>query len=84
MQTQQKVDTKALEQKISSLQKNLAFLNQGADANSLFTIIHRPGWTTPVQVALASQILDAMNRQAVAMTALRATLQQHVDSSVGA
>lgn len=81
--TQTKADVKGLEQHISQLQKNLAFLGGGSssDSSDLFTIIHRPGWTTPQQVALAAQILEAMNQQAVAMKGLRDALNAHVSAS---
>ena len=86
MEAQKKIDTKGLEQKIASLQKNLGFLNDsaGANSNALFTIIHRPGWTTILQVEVAAQLLDAMHQQAVAMSGLRDVLQKHVDASVRA
>jgi hypothetical protein len=85
MATQPKVDVKDLENRIGQLQKNLAFVGQGStvDASDLFTIIHRPGWTTPQQVALAGQILEAMNQQAVAMRGIRDALENHVKASGG-
>lgn len=83
MEAQKKIDTKDLEHKIAGLKKNLAFMNDssGADSNILFTIIHRPGWTTLRQVAVAVQILEAMNQQAVAMNGLKNALQEHVEAS---
>jgi hypothetical protein len=83
MEPQQKIDTKGLEQKIGSLKKNLGFLNDssGADSNDLFKIVHRPGWTTPQQVGVAVQILEAMNQQAAALQGLKDALQKHVEAS---
>jgi hypothetical protein len=80
---QQKVDLASLEKRIGELQKNLAFVGQGSnpDSSQLFKIIHKPGWTTVQQVALATQILDAMNHQALAMQGLQKTLQTHVEES---
>ena len=83
MATQPKADVKDLEQRLGQLQKNLSFMGQGSkpDASELFTIIHRPGFTTPQQVALAGRILDAMNQQASAMRGLRDALEEHVKTS---
>jgi hypothetical protein len=85
MESQMKTNTKDLEQRLVSLQKNLAFANDssGVDSSELFKIIHRPGWTTPVQVLVAGGILDAMNQQAAALRGLGEALQQHIDASVG-
>lgn len=82
---QQKVDLTTLERRIGELQKNLAFVGQGSnpDSSQLFKIIHKPGWTTVQQVALATQILEAMNHQAVAMQSLQKTLQTHVEETAG-
>jgi hypothetical protein len=83
MEARRKLDTKDLESKVAQLQKNLAFAGQstGADSPTLINIIHHPGWTTIIDVQLASQILDAMNQQAVAMQGLRDTLQAHVTAA---
>ena len=85
MEAHPKIDVKDLEQRIGQLQKNLAFVGQSpASENSdLFTVIHRPGWTTPQQVAVATQILDTMNQQATAMRGMRDTLEKHVKASGG-
>jgi hypothetical protein len=85
MEPQAKIDVKELEHRIGKLQKNLAFLGQGpsVEASELFTIIHRPGWTTLPEVAVATQLLDAMNQQAVAMQSLRDALKEHVKASGG-
>jgi hypothetical protein len=85
MEPQAKIDVKDLEHRITELQKNLGFVGQSpsASASELFTIIHRPGWTTPQQIALATQVLDAMNHQAIAMKQLRDALDEHVKASGG-
>lgn len=81
MATQSKVDVKDLEDRISQLQKRLAFVGQGLTTSELFTILHRPGWTTPQHVELAGRMLEAMNQQAVAMQGLRDALEDHVKAS---
>ena len=82
---QAKVDLASLEKRIGELQKNLAFVGQGPnpDSSQLFKIIHKPGWTTVQDVALATHIIDAMNHQATAMQSLQKTLQAHVQESGG-
>jgi len=77
MEAQRKVDTKDLEKRVSDLQKNLA----GTDSPTLINIIHRPGWTTIIDVELAAGILEAMNQQALALSRMRDSLQKHVDAS---
>lgn len=85
MEAQPKIDVRELEQKIGQLQKRLAFVGEKptSDASELFKIIHRPGWTTVVQVNVASQILEAMNQQAQAMHGLHDALASHVKASGG-
>jgi hypothetical protein len=77
---QSKVDFGNLDKRIGEVQKNLAFVGQNAnlEASELFKIIHHPGWTTPQQVEIANQILDAMHQQAGAMRGLRNALEAHV------
>lgn len=84
MEAQSKVDTKDLENRIGELKKKLTFVNESSGSGEtpdLFTIIHRPGWTTLVDVQIASQLLDAMNQQATAMGAMRDALHKHVQAS---
>ena len=85
MKPQPAVDTKELQQQITLLQKNLAFVGQTANSESsdLFRIIHQPGWTTVVDVALAHQIIQTMNQQAVALKGLRDTLETQVKAASG-
>jgi hypothetical protein len=80
---QPKVDFVHLDKRIAEVQKNLAFVGQSAnlETSELFKIIHHPGWTTPQQVELATQIVDAMNQQASAMRGLCNALEAHVRES---
>ena len=78
MEAQRKVDTKDLDKRVNELQKNLAV----SDPQSLLNIIHRPGWTTILDVEVAAGILEAMNQQALAMNQMRASLQKHVEASI--
>jgi hypothetical protein len=77
---QSTIDLGNLDKRVAEVQKNLAFVGQHAnlEGSELFKIIHRPGWTTPQQVEIASQILEALNQQAVAMHGLRKALEAHV------
>jgi len=83
MKPQHAVDTKDLQQQITLLQKNLAFVGQASNSESsdLYKIIHNPGWTTVQDVALARQILDTMNQQANALRGLRDTLETQVKAA---
>lgn len=81
MESQRKVDTKDLESKIGQLQKHLAFATGTAGSSDLLTIVHRPGWTTIIDVEFAAQLLETMNHQAVAMQGIRDALQKHVAAS---
>jgi len=85
MEAQPKIDVRQLEQKIGQLQKRLAFVGEkpSQDSSELFKIIHRPGWTTILQVELAGQILEAMDHQAQAMRGLQDALASHVKASGG-
>jgi hypothetical protein len=83
--TQGKVDLTNLDKRVTELQKNLAFVGvtNNPDASELFKIIHRPGWTTPAQVELAGNVLEAMSTQASALSGLRRVLETHVKESGG-
>jgi hypothetical protein len=86
MKPQPAIDTKDLQQQITLLQKNLAFVGQTSNSESsdLFKIIHQPGWTTVQDVALARQIVDTMNQQATALRGLRDALEIQVKASARA
>jgi hypothetical protein len=83
MKPQPTVDTKDLQQQITLLQKNLAFVGQttNSESSDLFKIIHQPGWTTLQDVALARQIIETMNQQANALRGLRDTLETQVKAA---
>jgi hypothetical protein len=83
MQIQPDVNTKELESKVIALQKSLAFVNDGSgtDSSELFSIIHRPGWTTLRAVNEASDLLSAMEQRGVELQALKRRLQQHNDAA---
>ena len=85
MDAQKKIDTKDLEHKIAALQKSLSFVNDGSgpNSNTLFQIIHRPGWTTILDVAAVAQILDSMNHQAAALNGLKDSFAKQVEAGVG-
>jgi hypothetical protein len=86
MKPQTSVDTKEVQQQLTQLQKNLAFVGQSSNSESsdLFRIIHQPGWTTIQDVALARQIVEAMNQQAVALRGLRDALETQVKAAARA
>ncbi len=86
MKPQPSIDTKDLQQQVTLLQKNLAFVGQttNSETSDLYRIIHQPGWTTLQDVALARQIIETMNQQAVALKGLRDTLETQVKAAVAA
>ena len=61
-----------LAQRYEQLRKNLQNLGGNTDGSKteLFQIIHRPGWTTVLDVALAHQSLDALQHQVAAIEKL--------------
>lgn len=77
MDAQRKVDTKNLEKRVTELQKNLA----ATDSGNLLNIIHRPGWTTVLDVEFAEGILEVMNQQALALNHMRNSLQKYVEAN---
>jgi hypothetical protein len=86
MKPQPSVDTKDLQQQVTLLQKNLSFVGQttNSESSDLFRIIHQPGWTTVQDVALARQIVENMNQQAVALKGLRDTLENQIRAAAKA
>ena len=61
-----------LAQRYEQIRKGLQSLGgntEGANTE-LFQIIHRPGWTTVLDVALVHQALDALQHQAAAIEKL--------------
>ncbi|HEX3154838.1 MAG TPA: hypothetical protein VHV32_09445 [Candidatus Angelobacter sp.] len=61
-----------LAQRYEQIRKGLQNLGGNTDgANTeLFQIIHRPGWTTVLDVALVHQALDVLQHQAAAIEKL--------------
>jgi hypothetical protein len=86
MKPQPSIDTKDLQQQVTLLQKNLSFVGQttNSESSDLFRIIHQPGWTTVQDVALARQIVENMNQQAVALKGLRDTLENQIRAAAKA
>jgi len=86
MKPQPTVDTRDLQHQIMQLQKNLAFVGQttNSESSDLFRIIHQLGWTTVQDVAIARQMIETMNQQAMALRGLRDTLETQVKASARA
>jgi len=72
--TDHKVDIQRLEKQITDVSDALAHLGTKEDFLHLIRIIHRPGWTTPAELAFLRASLEAMHAQARAMQAFRAEL----------
>ena len=53
-----------------------AFSDAGSsdDFDELFLIIHRPGWTTPVEVALLGSLIEAAERNLTDAVQLRGAI----------
>jgi hypothetical protein len=69
---------KHLDSQIRDLHKQLRALGDenGAQNAELFRIIHNPGWTTVLDVALAASHVEAVQAQLKALTSMLQTLQQ--------
>jgi hypothetical protein len=63
-----------LEPKLKTLNDAFARLANDGSLEELVEIIHRPGWTTPAEVAFFTGIVDSMIAQAEVLTALRNVL----------
>ncbi len=62
---------KQVQIRLEELNRNLKSLSDDSSPNSeFFRIIHRPGWTTLPEVALASGIIESMLEQAKALKAI--------------
>jgi hypothetical protein len=61
-----------LAQRYEQIRKSLQNLGGSSDGSQveLFQIIHRPGWTTVLDVALANHSLDALQHQVAAIEKL--------------
>jgi hypothetical protein len=55
-----------------------AFVDGAAmdDFEELFVIIHRPGWTTPAEIALVNGLIDAAERNVQDAVQLRSAMLQ--------
>jgi prefoldin subunit 5 len=69
---------KHLDSQIREVQKQLRDLGDenGAANAELFRIIHNPGWTTILDVALATSHVEVIQAQLKALNSMMLTLQQ--------
>ena len=67
-------DVKKLEDRVKALHQNLMKLGDGKDMEEFFTIIHKPGWTTPAEFMLVSGLLQSMNAQVKTLAGLKQVL----------
>jgi hypothetical protein len=74
MPNQHDVQIKKLGQKITDLKELLGTLGEGKDLDELLAIIHRPGWTTLREVAIATALVDSMTSHAQVLTKTHAAL----------
>jgi hypothetical protein len=68
------MDLKQIESRCKDLTNSLKTLADEKDVAEFLQIIHRPGWTTPAEVAFVHGLLDAMNAQAKHLAGLKQTL----------
>jgi hypothetical protein len=66
--------TAKLESKIKELEEVCKSLGNNSESVELFTIIHRPGWTTVAEVAFAASVIDSLIAQGRNMLGLRSAL----------
>lgn len=59
-----------LEGEIQALKTSHASLASGDSLNELLTIIHRPGWTTPAELAFVRTGLESVRAQTAQLNAL--------------
>jgi len=59
-----------LEGQIQALKTSHAALASGDSLNELLTIIHRPGWTTPAELAFVRTGLESIRAQTAQLHAL--------------
>jgi hypothetical protein len=87
-----KPDLKHLEGQLQELQKELhtvagrtghqATASAAADSGwDLWLAIHRPGYTTPKDIAFAAKLVDSMLVQARALESAKQAMLQHVEDS---
>jgi prefoldin subunit 5 len=65
-------EIKRLAQRYEQIHKSLQSIGGKTDSSQteFFQIIHRPGWTTVLDVALANQALEALQHQLAAVEKL--------------
>jgi hypothetical protein len=56
-----------LHEKVERLHREFKDMASQPPYEELLKIIHRPGWTTPAEVALVSGVVDGLQRQVAAM-----------------
>jgi hypothetical protein len=66
----EKHELNQLETDIKALKASHSALGTGSSLDELLNIIHRPGWTTPAELAFVRTGLDAVQAQAKQLTAL--------------
>lgn len=60
------------------------FGNENDNTNTeLFRIIHNPGWTTVLDVALATSIVESMQTQVKALMGMRQALLEGTKNALG-
>lgn len=63
-----------LEKKITALSDALAKLGRGTTLADLIKIIHKPGWTTPAELAFASAMINAIQMHISAIETLQSEM----------
>jgi hypothetical protein len=67
----EKQELSRVESHIQSIRTAHSALASAADLEELFNIIHRPGWTTPAEVAFLTSALESISAQTNQLLALR-------------
>ena len=65
------LEIRGLEKQITALSDALAKLGSADDFKHLIQIIHRPGWTTPAELAFTVAILEHMQTHVQALSSLK-------------
>ena len=74
--TAHKAQIVALEARLNQLADKLASLGNRQTIADLIPIIHRPGWTTPAEMAFATGIVESMLKHADAFAELHGALMK--------
>ncbi|HTW24149.1 MAG TPA: hypothetical protein VMD78_11145 [Candidatus Baltobacteraceae bacterium] len=67
----EKHELSRVESQIQSVRTAHSVLAGTSDLDELFNIIHRPGWTTPAEVAFLTTALESISAQTNQLLALR-------------